>query len=154
MLFITHFNNFTYSENKRWRENNNIITIYNSPIPICKKIKSNKFIFVIEMNNTTNQIEGIGKIKPLNRKDFKYKIYSEQNYNRYTYRGNKRIDRECIDEDTLKCLEFRLFYGIDSLKPKHRRGTHLKRGQGIKKVPKDIEDNYLNYIEEIFNLQE
>lgn len=154
MLFLTHFDNFTYAENKRWRENNDIVTIYNTPIELSKKIKNDDFIYVIEMNNSTNKIEGIGKIKAEIRKDLKYKIHSEKNYNRYTYRGNKRIERECIDKDTLKNLEFRLFMGIESLKPKLRRGTHLKRGQGILKVPKDLHDEYFYYIKEIFNLQE
>lgn len=154
MLFLTHFDNFTYNENKRWRENNGVITIYNSPIELSKCVKNDDYIYVIEMNNSTNKIEGIGKIKGQIRKDLKYKIYSEQNYNRYTYRGNKRIERDCIDEDTLKRLEFRLFVGIESLKPKLRRGTHLKRGQGILKVPEDINNDYLYYIKTIFNLQE
>ena len=154
VLYLTHFNNFTYEENKRWREINNIITIYNSPIQLPSNINSQSKIYVIEMNNSTNQIEGVGIIKCKQRLDKKYKIYSEQNYNRYTYIGNKRIDRDSFDEETLKNLEYRLFIGKSDLKPTIRRGTHLKRGQGIKKVPQDIEFDYFNYIQTIFSFQE
>ena len=74
MLFLTHFDSFTYTENKRWREINGVITIYNSPIELSKCVKNDDYIYVIEMNNSTNKIEGIGKIKGQIRKDLKYKI--------------------------------------------------------------------------------
>ena len=141
MLFLTHFDSFTYTENKRWREINGVITIYNSPIELSKCVKNDDYIYVIEMNNDTNKIMGIGLIK--NRVAIKYhKIYRDNNYNRYTYLGKKWIDSKLIDNATLEILETRLFKG------KH----HLKRSQGIVEVPIDVKTKFLDYIKTLYNL--
>jgi hypothetical protein len=142
LLAVTHFNNLTYSENTRWRKNKNYEgCIYNCPIYIKNSIPISSKMYVIEMNNETNTIIGIGLI--INRVITKrHKIYSDNNYNRYTYRGKKRIDSNLLDEVTLKSLEERLFKGK----------RHLKRSQGIAQVPKDVSDEYLNYIKELFDL--
>ena len=50
------------------------------------------------------------------------------NYNRYTYKSRIRVDRDELTERELKFiegLEELVFYG----------STHIKRGQGITKVP-------------------
>ena len=137
-LMVTRFNNNTWEENKRWREINNFKgCIYNTPVYIKSDIPLQITIFVIEMNNDTNMIEGIGKIINYVYTDRKYKVYSESNYNRYTYQGKKRIDRDMIKEKyRLEKLEERLFKGK----------SHLKRGQGIINVTYDIYREYLCYI--------
>lgn len=142
LLAVTHFNNLTYDENRRWRKNKNYEgCIYNCPVYIKNSIPISSKIYVIEMNNETNTIIGIGLI--INRVITKrHKIYSDNNYNRYTYRGKKRIDSNLLDEVTLNSLEERLFKGK----------RHLKRSQGIAQVPKDVSDEYLNYIKELFDL--
>ncbi len=142
ILAITHFNNQTYNENKRWRENNKYNgCIYNSPVKIKENIPLLSEIYVIEMNNDTNKVMGIGLIK--NKVAIKYhKIYIDNNYNRYTYLGKKWIDSYLIDDDTLELLESRLFKG------KH----HLKRSQGIVEVPIDVKTKFLDYIHTLYNL--
>ena len=75
---------------------------------------------------------------PLTLVDFNSikRTYSDNNYNRYTYCGKKRIDASLLDE-TIRCkLEERLFKGKN----------HLKRSQGIVEVPMDVRENYFNYI--------
>ena len=100
----TRFNNLTWQENCRWREKNKFIgCIYNSPVYIKDNIPLQIPLFVIEMNNETNKIEGIGKIINYVHTDKKYKIYSDLNYNRYTYHGKIRIDRDMIrDKEKLE----------------------------------------------------
>ena len=134
----TRFNNSTWEENCRWREKNNFNgCIYNSPVYIKDNIPLQIPLFVIEMNNETNKIEGIGKIVNYVHTDKKYKVYSDLNYNRYTYLGKQRINRDMIkDTEKLEKLEERLFKGK----------SHLKRGQGILNVPADIYRDYLCYI--------
>ena len=134
----TRFNNSTWDENCRWREKNNFNgCIYNSPVYIKDNIPLQIPLFVIEMNNETNKIEGIGKIVNYVHTDKKYKVYSDLNYNRYTYLGKQRINRDMIkDTEKLEKLEERLFKGK----------SHLKRGQGILNVPTDIYRDYLCYI--------
>ena len=137
-IMATRFNNNTWQENCRWREKNNFEgCIYNSPVYIKDSIPLQIPLFVIEMNNETNTIEGIGKIINYVHTDRKYKVYSDNNYNRYTYYGKIRIKREMIkNKEKLEKLEERLFKGK----------SHLKRGQGILNVPNDIYRDYKDYI--------
>ena len=142
---VTRFNNTTWNENCRWRENNDFQGgIYNSPTHIKEDVPLMIDIYVIEMNNEQNKIMGIGKILNKVQTDRKYNIYEERNYNRYTYRGKLRISRELIKEkeklEKLEKLENRLFKGK----------SHLKRSQGISKVPYDVSKEYLRLIEELF----
>ena len=135
---VTRFNNTTWEENKRWRETNEYEgCVYNSPVYIKEIVPLMITIYVIEMNNDTNKILGIGKIINKVYTDKKYNIYEERNYNRYTYRGSTRI--ETTDEKIEK-LQKRLFKGK----------SHLKRGQGITQVPPDIIASYYKYIEKLF----
>ena len=141
-LAITHFNNQTHRENECWREKKSYEgCIYNCPVRIKENIPLLSKIYVIEMNNETNTISGIGII--INKIIPKmHKIYSDQNYNRYTYCGKKWIPSNCIDKETLESLEQRLFQGKN----------HLKRSQGIVEVPLDVKLVYLDYIRELFKL--
>ena len=140
-LAVTHFNNTTFLENERWREINNYVgCIYNSPVSIKQTIMLFSKIYVIEMNNETNKIIGIGLIK--NKIIPKpHKIYSDNNYNRYTYYGKKRINASELDKKILCELEDRLFKGKN----------HLKRSQGIVEVPIDVRDKYLSYINSLID---
>lgn len=142
-LMVTRFNKNTWNENMRWREINNYLgCIYNSPVYIKEIIPLMITLYVIEMNNDINKILGFGKIINKVYTDRKYRIYEDRNYNRFTYQGNKRIDIKHIKNeeilDKVKKLEEKLFKG---------KG-HLKRGQGITQLPKEVENEYLNYIVE------
>ena len=92
-ILVTRFNNETYMENKKFRENNNIVCIYSSPVKISENILPNEKLIVLEMNNSINNIEGIGLIKNKLYLKEKYKIYGDRNYNRYTYKSKYRIDK-------------------------------------------------------------
>ena len=92
------------------------------------------------MNNDTNQIIGIGRIINEIRADRPYRIYADQNYNRYTYLGRTRLDREVIMQSrvnarVIETLERMLFYGA----------RHAKRGQGIDELPARILRNRSGY---------
>lgn len=140
-IAITRFNSETWEENNTYRHTKHINgCIYGSPIKITHNIPTNAEVYVIEMNNSTNEIMGIGKIyNSFNYKthrEHKYNIYKDKNYSRYVYIGNKRIDRDYFsDELKLICwfLEWILFHGYGPL-DKPKRGTHLKRGMGINRL--------------------
>lgn len=148
-LVSTRFNNLTWNENKEYREKNDYKCIYGSPQEFSPKIEMNSVIFVVEMNNSINKIEGIGLVRNCIYKDKYYKIYSEGNYNRYIYKSNYHLSREEIfrhNQTIVYILEHILFKGK----------THLKRGCGFTTVPKkllesEICDN-INIIEEIKDL--
>ena len=141
-LMVTRFNRITNLERNRWCENNNYKgSIINVPIHIKETVLMSDNIYVIEMNNDDNEIIAISKIKNYVYTNKKYKIYIDNNYNRYTYRGKERILRDTIKKYMkIEELENDLFKG---------KG-HLKRGQGITNVTEKISNKYLNPIVNIF----
>jgi hypothetical protein len=79
---------------------------------------------------------GVGRIVNEIRADRGYRIYEDQNYNRYTYLGRQRLDRDVIMQSSvharvLETLERMLFYG----------SRHAKRGHGIHELPVRIRKN-------------
>ena len=96
-ITTTRFNSDTYKENRTWRKKHNIEgCIYGTPIKMSPLIPLHANTFIIEMNNSNNKINGIGFL--LNRPYLKeqIKIYKDNNYNRYIYRGMFRIYRHYI----------------------------------------------------------
>lgn len=135
-ICVTRFDNKTLNENIEWRKNNNHPgSIYGTPVKISETILPNSLIIVLEMNNSNNSIEGIGIIKNRQEKPDKkkFKIYKDNNYNRFIYKSNLRIDKKNLksnyEKKILDILEKLLF----------TTKNHFKRGQGIQKLPKFIE---------------
>jgi len=139
-IVTTRFNQKTWSENKAFREKHKgrYACIYSSEAIISPYIPQDAYLFVLEMNNDTNQIEGIGLI--LNRPLLKrFPIYEDNKYNRFHYGSKHWIGRdEIINEENQikyavyincwKLLEQRCFKG----------STHLKRGRNITAFPLDM----------------
>ena len=150
-IFVTRFNNITLKENKDWSEKNNKTgCIYGSPIKISESCLPETEIIIIEMNNSKNKIEGLGIISnKLFKEDKKYyKIYSDNNYNRFIYGSKKHISKTEFSRDeqiNIKKLENLLF----------KTYNHCKRGQGIQRLPKHInnneEFNYKEFLNSIYN---
>ena len=141
-LMVTHFNNATFKENENWRLRNNYKgSIYNSPTQIKETIPLLITLYVIEMNNETNKIMGIGCISNKNYTDTTYRIYEDRNYNRYTYKGKHRSNLAHLDNNIILELEERLF--------KSKR--HFKRGQGLLQLPYEMKNKYINSIQNLFN---
>lgn len=144
------FNSETIIPNYEYRKRHNLKCIYCCPSKLSPKIPHESLVFVIEMNNTTNMIEGIGLIK--NKIDFSkyYRVHSDANSNRYIYIGNYFIDRKTINDINSKLvdiLEQILFKGK----------THSKRGSGLTTIPEKVlkldickDINVKNEIKQIF----
>lgn len=130
-LMTTRFNNYTENENKQFRERKNHKgCFYNTPTLIANKIPKESNIFILEMNNEMNRIIGVGLI--INKPIYKhYKVYCDNDYNKNTYIGKYRIDRNEMNADEeiiMKIFDKLCFEG------KH----HMKRGQGITLFPMKI----------------
>jgi hypothetical protein len=134
-LASTRFNNATLAENMAYREKMAASTssaevkeassvYYGSLIKVHKKISVGAFMFVFEMNNDTNQIEGISLVRNTLVLDKKHRIYSNDDYNRYTYKGIHWISRKQIME-----LDSGLVETFDRILFKGK--THMKRACGI-----------------------
>ena len=145
----SRFNNETYKENRDYVQTlNKVKCIYCCPDPIARSIPCDANMLVLEMNNEENRIMGIGKIKN-NAKIQKFKVYNENNYNRYQYIGTQHIDRMSMneeEEELMKKFDQWCFKGLG----------HMKRGQGIKSFPNERlyeyskEGNISQYLHKMF----
>jgi len=121
MFYIacTRFNKLTYKENLDYRNKNKEDVIYGAALKIRNIYSAGSLIFVAEMNNETNKIEGIGLIKNSLVSDKRHKIYENNEYNRYIYRGKYWLSRnqiENLDNEIIEILDNILFKGKSHLK--------------------------------------
>lgn len=143
-----------FTKDKPWQELlescGGTITYYCSPVLISSVIQPESRCVVIEMDNTINRIMGLGLI--INRPRPRKQGFSTLTYNRYTYRCERRIDREQLtqqEEQVMMLLDMYCFYGK----------SHLKRPQGITQFPRMCLYGSLHYqnidiyskISEMFN---
>lgn len=142
-LLTSRFNNETNEENKKYiKKNEKLGCVYCSPEKISKKINDNAILFILEMNNDTNKIIGIGMVKnsPICGR---YSVYKNGNYNRFVFTGKYRIDRNEmneLEENVMKAFDILCFTG----------NRHMKRGQGLKSFPNEM----LNSIKKVIDLIE
>lgn len=124
-IITTRFNNDTWKENNIYRSRlPDYSCIYGVPSQMSCKIAPKDLVFVVEMNNSTNKIEGIGLVRNQIHHDKYYKIYQSGNYNRYIYKSEYYLDRTYLlshNEEIVSTLDTILFKGK----------THLKRGNGF-----------------------
>ena len=130
-IVTSRFNNETRDANYAYRIKHNFACMYCCPSELSQKIPYNTPVFIIEMNNSTNKIEGIGLIKnKLETKKY-YKVQSDSNTNRYTYIGDYFIDRNIIDD-----YNSPLVYALEQILFKGK--THSKRGGGLTTIPEKV----------------
>jgi hypothetical protein len=132
-IVTSRFNNETLEKNYSYRYKYKFGCMYCCPLELSPNIEYNIPVFVIEMNNSTNKIEGIGLIKNNPETKKYYKVHSDGNTNRYTYIGNYFIDRNTIEDynSPLVCI-------LDEILFKGK--THSKRGTGLTSIPKRFLD--------------
>ena len=130
MLASARFNSKTYAERASFMDSNGLECIYGVPLRIKPTISLNTLLFVVEMNNEKNQIEGVGLIRNM-ISETRHRVYADDNYNRYIYEGKYRITREEMEEydkDMVAVLDIILFKGY----------THIKRHSGITIIPQKL----------------
>ena len=134
ILATTRFNSDTWEENVVYRNKNNIKgCIYGTPRKIVSEIPTQTSIFVVEMNYSLNRIEGIGVILNDLRVDQYYPIHSIGDYNRYTFQGKYRMERDEIERKNPEIVST-----LDTILFKGR--TNFKRGSGIMRLPSKLLD--------------
>ena len=130
-IVTTRYNNETWEANYNNRIKRNLSCLYASPHEMSPKIDLNSPVFVIEMNNSTNKIEGIGLIKNMSKTDKYYNIQRDANYNRFIYIGNYHLSRQVLEDYNpllVYILDLILFKGY----------THSKRGAGFTTIPEKV----------------
>lgn len=130
-VVTVRFNHDTLAANYAYRKKHNFGCLYCSPLELSSKIHYETPVFVIEMNNTSNKIEGIGLIKNKPSSNKYYKVHEDGNTNRFIYIGDYFIERETIiiyNSFIIDVLDEILFKGK----------THSKRGSGLSIIPEKI----------------
>ena len=150
-ITTTRFNNETFQQNKNYMKKANIKgCIYGTPIRIKSNVPLETTVYVIEMNNDKNKIEGIGLINNRTILDKNYHIYNDMDYNRYIYKGNCRLDISSISDEYFK----RVIYVLEQLL--FKGGRHCKRAHGITNLADWIinnkhEFNFIKCMDDMFN---
>ena len=130
-IVTTRFNKETLIKNYEYRAKHGLKCMYCCPSEMSPKIYYNCPVFVIEMNNSINKIEGIGLIKNKPETKKYYKVHSDGNTNRYTYIGEYYIERDIIDD-----YNSPLLYALEEILFKGK--THSKRGSGLSTIPERV----------------
>ena len=126
----SRFNNETWESSVNYRIKHNFSCIYAPPTRLASSILPDESVFVVEMNNSLNEIMGIGLIK--NKLTYKtHRVYSDNNLNRYIYIGEYHMTREELD-----MYNPFLSYVLDQIL--FRGYTHSKRGYGFTKIPEKV----------------
>lgn len=157
-IYTTRFDSYTYLENFRYKNNMDFNgSLYGTTLKLPSKVSLEKYVFVLDMNNTINKIMGIGLIKNIISKEQNIKIYKNQAFNNFIYKSNYYLPLidiqnnnqyyENIKPEWKKYIidEFEsiLFYGK----------THLKRGGPFMQFPiKKIKTNHFKFLLTLFIL--
>jgi hypothetical protein len=150
-ITTTRFNNDTFQQNRHYIDKTKIQgCIYGTPMKMKSNIPMESSVFVIEMNNDKNKIEGIGLINNRLILDKNYRIYKDMDYNRYIYKGKHRLDTAIITDDFYK----QVIYVLEQVLFKGER--HCKRSHGITKLSDWITNNrhefdFIKCIDNMFN---
>ena len=130
-LMTTRFNDKSHAEMLSYcNKIKGLKCIYGVPKEISGYVTKEAIMFVLEMNNDTNYIEGVGMVKNMAFPS-RYGVYEDGNYNRFSYLGKARIDRSNMTEE-----EDTIFIALDIICFKGKQ--HLKRSHGITIFPMDI----------------
>lgn len=130
-LMTTRFNDKSHAEMLSYcNKIKGLKCIYGVPKEISGYVVKDAIMFVLEMNNECDRIEGIGMVKNTVFPS-RYGVYEDGNYNRFSYLGKARIDRNDMTEEedaVLVALDIICFKGK----------CHLKRSHGITIFPPDV----------------
>lgn len=121
----------TWESATQYRKKHNYPCIYAPPVKLSPSIDLNSPVFILEMNNSLNQLMGIGLIQNKLVTDKVHKVHADSNCNRYCYIGKHHLSRDMLiyyDEWLVYVLDEILFRGK----------THSKRGIGLTKIPEKV----------------
>lgn len=129
-LETTRFNQASMEVNRQARGDG---CLYGNPLPLKKRPQP--FRLILELNNDTNRIDGIGLIS--NKSLLRGKntllrdVYENRLFNQNVYRGAYRLDRSILDEYSE--LSAKIFQHLDE--GCFHGFYHVKRGNSISKLP-------------------
>jgi hypothetical protein len=119
LVATTRFTAQTYAENLEYRKRKGLACVYGLQEPMSDRCAYGAEVFVFEMNNDTNRIEGIGLIRNVHTGE-KHTIHSNNQYNLCSYVGSYHLTRDQLLEHCnpqwLMEMEELMFKGKSNLK--------------------------------------
>jgi len=154
-IYTTRFTSETYEENRDYKQN--MLdgfkgSLYSTTLPFPVNASLSKYFFVLDMNNTTNRLMGIGFVKNILAKDQNIRIHKRQGFNLNIYKSDFYISLDSLDSldsggrtlwKTFIAKEFEryLFYGK----------SNMKRGGAFTRFPlKKMEYKHLKFLLMLF----
>lgn len=90
-IYTTRFNSVTYNQNQNFKKSSQWNGSLYSTMLSLPDNTPDKLLFVLDMNNTTNKIVGIGFIIKKLAKDQSVNIYNNPSFNHYVYKSKYYI---------------------------------------------------------------
>ena len=154
-IYTTRFTTETYEENRAYKQN--ILdgfqgSLYSTTLPFPVNASLSKYFFVLDMNNTTNKLMGVGFVKNILAKDQKIRVHKRQGFNLNIFKSDFYISLDSMGSlekggrslwKTYIAKEFEtyLFYGK----------SHMKRGGAFTRFPlKKMEYKHLKFLLMLF----
>ena len=137
LLMTTRYDQSTWEKYTNWKTQKKVSgAFYNTPLPISEKISPDSILYVLEMNNSTNRIMGIGIIQNKMPKKQYFHMFDNECFNRYHYHSSKHISREMLSYPTL-LLQNGVWISLLELLELicFKSARHSKRSRGISKLP-------------------
>ena len=125
------YDNETWEASVAYRARKQLACIYAPPCRISDKVPPGAPTFVIEMNNSLNEIMGIGLMFNKLVTDKVYKVQADSNCNRYIYIGQHHLTREQL-------VAYNPFFVYVLVEILFKGYTHSKRGTGLTRLPEKV----------------
>lgn len=151
-IYTTRFNSYTYLENKRYKENKmNEFSgaLYSTMLPFPLNTSDEKYLFVLDMNNTTNRLLGVSFLKNRLAKDQNINIYSDPSFNNYIYKTKFYIDLQ--DSNSQISELWRIFIETEFEKSLFYGKSNMKRGGSFTRFSmKKMKTKHLKFLLSLF----
>lgn len=157
-IYTTRFTSETYEENRAYKQNKLDGfkgSLYSTTLPFPVNASLSKYFFVLDMNNTTNKLMGIGFVKNILAKEQNIRVHRRQGFNLNIFKSDFYISLDSLDSldsvdkggrslwKTFLAKEFEsyLFYGK----------SNMKRGGAFTRFPlKKMEYKHLKFLLMLF----
>ena len=154
-IYTTRFTTDTYFQNQRFKESSQWTGSLYSTMLTFPQNTPDKMLFILDMNNTTNKVVGIGLVLNHLSKDQSINIYENPSYNNCVYKSKYYIQlidinqrggyHEFVESSWIDFIEKEfekiLFYG---------KGN-LKRGSSFMRFPRKIlKEKHIIFILSLF----
>lgn len=156
-IYTTRFTTDTYFQNQRFKESSQWTGSLYSTMLTFPQNTPDKMLFVLDMNNTTNKVVGIGLVLNKLSKDQSINIYDNHSFNNYVYKSKYYIQFIDINQ----CGKYHKFIEsswIDFIEKEFEKilfygKGNLKRGSSFMRFPrKFLKEKHIIFVLSLFVL--